>query len=47
MYLSFDLRGETHEKVTAMTAFPILVFMQSFVKFQNMDPEIQIKDYVL
>ena len=29
-----------------MTAYPILTFIQSFVKFQNMDPEIQMKDDV-
>ena len=28
-----------------MTAYPILTFVQSFVEFQNMDPEIQMKDY--
>ena len=27
-----------------MTAYPILTFVQSFVKFQNMDPEIKMKD---
>ena len=27
-----------------MTAYTLLTFMQSFVKFQNMDPEIQMKD---
>ena len=40
MLLLFDLRGESHE----MTAYPILTLVQSFVKFQNMDPEIQMKD---
>ena len=29
-----------------MNAYPMLTFMQSFVKFQNMDPEIQKKDEV-
>ena len=27
-----------------MTANPILKIVQSFIKFQNMDPEIQMKD---
>ena len=27
-----------------MKAYPILIFVQSYVKFQNMDPEIQMKD---
>ena len=26
-----------------MTAYPILTFIQSFDKFKNMDPEIQMK----
>ena len=30
-----------------MTAYPILKFIQSFVKFQNIDPEVQMKDDVL
>ena len=30
-----------------MTAFPILTLTQSFVMFQNMDPEIKMKDDVL
>ena len=30
-----------------MTAYPILSFIQGFVKFQIMDPEIQMKDEVL
>ena len=30
-----------------MTAYPILTLTQSFVKFQNMDPELQMKDDVL
>ena len=30
-----------------MTAYPILTFLQGFVKFQNMEPEIQMKDDVL
>ena len=30
-----------------MTAHPIIIFIQSLIKFQNMDPEIQIKDDVL
>ena len=27
-----------------MTTYPILTFIQSFVKFQNVDSEIQMKD---
>ena len=27
-----------------MTAYTLLTFMPSFVKFQNMDPEIEMKD---
>ena len=30
-----------------MTAYPMLIFMQCFIKFQNMDLEIQMKDDVI
>ena len=43
MLLLFDLRRWKSWK-GKMTAYPILTFVQSFVKFQNMDPEIQMKD---
>ena len=43
MHLLFDLRGESREKLK-WRHNPILTFLQSFVKFQNMDPEMQMKD---
>ena len=36
----------TSEVKGKMTAYPILAVIQSFVEFQNMDPEIQMKDDV-
>ena len=42
MLLLFDLRVKVMKG--KMTAYPILTFVQSFVKFQNMDPEIEMKD---
>ena len=30
-----------------MKAYPILTFIQRFVKFQNMDPNIQMKEDIL
>ena len=41
MYLLFDLLGESCKK---LKGYPKLTFLQSFDKFQNMDPEIQILD---
>ena len=43
MLLLFDLRGKSHEKVK-WRLYPILTFVQSFLKFQDMNPEIQMKD---
>ena len=43
MLLLFDLRRWKSWK-GKMTAYPILTFVLSFVKFQNMDPELQMKD---
>ena len=41
MLLLFDLWGESRKG--KMTAYSIVIFMQSFIKFQEMIQEIQMK----
>ena len=42
----FDLRGESREKANKVNTLYINIHAK-FLQFQNMDPEIQIKDDVL
>ena len=44
IYATFVLPPRWKSGKGKMTAYPILTFVESIVKFQNMDPEIQMKD---